>query len=185
MISDFFSSLDILTALLISAVGVGTGFILHEIAHKYVAIHYGAHAEFKMWQTGLILALILPILTFGQFLFAAPGAVYIYGENISRKQNGIISVAGPITNIVLGILFVLAAAIFQSSIAGIIALSAAQINFFLALFNLIPIGPLDGKKVFVWSKSVWAVLFVFSLASVFLFSLIASLILTPLGLLAG
>ena len=104
VISDFFSILDLPTALLISSVGVGTGFILHELAHKYVAIHYGAHAEFRMWQSGLILAIILPIVTFGQFLFAAPGAVYIYGTNISREQNGIISLAGPFTNVAIAIL---------------------------------------------------------------------------------
>ena len=32
-------------ALAIAAVAVGTGFLLHELAHKYVAIHFGAKAE--------------------------------------------------------------------------------------------------------------------------------------------
>jgi Zn-dependent protease len=185
VISDFFSSLDIFTALLISAVGVGTGFILHELSHKYVAIHYGAHAEFRMWQSGLILAIVLPIITFGQFLFAAPGAVYIYGTNITRKQNGIISVAGPVTNIVIAIFFIMLAFIFPKSLIALVAVSASRINFFLAFFNLIPIGPLDGTKVFAWNKTIWAGLFVFTLAGVFLFAIIASLVLSPLAGLLG
>src|SRR3989344_3485369 len=181
VISNFFSSLDIFLALLISAVGVGTGFILHELAHKYVAIHYGAHAEFRMWQSCLILALVLPIVTFGQFLFAAPGAVYIYGTNITRKQNGIISVAGPITNILIAIFFIMLIVIFPKSTIGQISGYAAQINFFLAFFNLIPIGPLDGTKVFAWSKTIWGCLFVFTLAGVFLFTMVASLLMSPLA----
>ncbi len=185
VISNFFSVLDPPTALLISAVGVGTGFILHELAHKYVAIHYGANAEFRMWQAGLILALVLPIVTFGQFLFAAPGAVYIYGANITRKQNGIISLAGPLTNIIIAIFFIVLAFIFPESIIASIALIAARINFFLGFFNLIPIGPLDGTKIFAWNKAIWACFFVFTLAGVFLFTLLASLVLSPFTLIGG
>ena len=43
---------DLLSALVVMLVAVGAGFILHELAHKYVAIHYGAHAEFVMWKNG-------------------------------------------------------------------------------------------------------------------------------------
>ena len=46
-------------AFIVAAVAVGTGFILHELAHKYSAIHYGAHAAFFAWPMGLLLALVL------------------------------------------------------------------------------------------------------------------------------
>jgi Zn-dependent protease len=38
-------------------------------------------------------------------------------------------------------------------------LAGALINAFMAVFNLIPFGVLDGLKVFRWSKPVWLVLF--------------------------
>src|SRR3989344_673417 len=128
-------------------VGTATGFIFHELAHKYVAIHFGAHAEYRMWQYGLGLAVAMAAL-FG-IVFAAPGAVYIFSDNLSRKQNCFISLAGPLTNIMLGLLFTLAYLFFRPpEMLGLITAYGASINFGLATFNLIPIFPLDGSKVF-------------------------------------
>jgi Zn-dependent protease len=47
---------------------VGTGFVLHELAHKYSAKYYGHFAEFRMSPQGLALALIISIATFGHFI---------------------------------------------------------------------------------------------------------------------
>ena len=145
-----------LTQLAIMLVAVGTGFILHELAHKYVGIHYGAHAEFRAWRQGLLLAIGLAILTSGAFVFAAPGAVYVYGNSITRKQNGIISWVGPLTNIGIAFLFgALLAVLRPGEFLARIMISAMYVNFFLAAFNLLPIFPLDGSKVFVWNKAIW------------------------------
>ena len=149
-------------------IAVGTGFILHELAHKYTAIHYGCHSEYFAWPYGLALALALSFLTNGGFVFAAPGAVYIAGE-INRRQNGIISIAGPLVNILLAILFfvvlafvvpLLASNVEIAMIAATIAFIGMRVNFFLAAFNLLPFGPLDGTKVISWNPIVWGILFV-------------------------
>jgi Zn-dependent protease len=132
-------------------VTVGSGFIFHELAHKYVAIRYGAYAEYRSWTLGLVLAIGMAIL-FG-FVFAAPGAVYIYGRNLTKEQNGRIAIAGPATNAVLAIGFI-ALAFFEPSLAGL-AKTGASVNAFLGLFNLIPIFPLDGSKVLAWSRGAW------------------------------
>ena len=60
----------------VTLVSVGLGFVLHELSHKFVAVHYGFYAEYRKWVQGLILALVTAY--FG-FVFAAPGAVYIHG----------------------------------------------------------------------------------------------------------
>lgn len=137
----------------VTFIAVGLGFVLHELAHKFVAIRYGFWAEYRLWVEGLILAVITA--AFG-FVFAAPGAVYIHGEYISREQNGKISLAGPATNIILAGLFFLLLYYFSSvPILGALGLLGFTVNSFLALFNMVPFSILDGAKVFRWNPLIW------------------------------
>lgn len=139
-------------------VGVGLGFILHEVAHKIAAMNYGYWAEYKLWGPGLFIALISSY--FG-FIFAAPGAVHIYGQHMDDRQNGIISLAGPAINILLALIFLVLAIISPN--LGIEHLTFVyqifslgfSINSFLALFNLIPFSILDGAKIFRWNPLLW------------------------------
>jgi Zn-dependent protease len=137
----------------ITLIAVGLGFVLHELAHKFVAIHYGFWAEYKLWAEGLVLAVITSY--FG-IVFAAPGAVYIHGEYISEEQNGKISLAGPLTNIALALIFLgLLSISSASSILYDICLVGFSINSFIALFNLIPFSVLDGAKILRWNPIIW------------------------------
>ncbi len=159
---DFKSMLMIMPIIL---VGTMTGFIFHELAHKYVANRYGAYAQFQMWPVGLIFAVVMSLLTFGKFVFAAPGAVYIGGKYLTNKQNGIISLAGPLANLIIAVIFIISGLIISSSFAKTILFGGAYINSFLGLFNMIPIPPLDGSKVFIWDKVIWTI---FTLIFVFI-----------------
>lgn len=144
-------------------VGVGLGFIFHELGHKFVAMHYGYYAEYELWPTGLFIALIS---SFFGFIFAAPGAVVIYSQGMEEKTNGIISIAGPIVNIVLGLIFLVILSSLgdfmytdTGAILFLICMLGTRINFFLAAFNLLPIPPLDGSKVMSWSIPIWLITF--------------------------
>lgn len=147
-------SLDAKT-IIISFVSVSLGFIVHELCHRFVARFYGAYAEYRMWKTGIWIAMVS---SFFGFIFAAPGAVYIYpksglwGGSISRSENGIISISGPVANVVIALAFFLAD---KAVPLGEIAAFGVSINLWLAFFNMIPIPPLDGSKVLRWDPTIW------------------------------
>jgi Zn-dependent protease len=148
-----------IAGLLLATVLFSMGFILHELAHKYVAQGYGLWAEFRLNMTGVLLTAISII---SPFKFIAPGAVMISGF-ADREKMGRTAFAGPVVNVVItaALLLVLPALgsgwMFQAILAG------ASINSFLALFNLIPFAIFDGRKVYVWNRKLWAMLFVISL----------------------
>ena len=131
-------------------------FVLHELAHKYVARHYGCWAEFRADPRGLKIGLLIA-LAIG-FVFMAPGAVMVAGH-VNRKQNGIIALAGPITNILL-FFFGLFVGGLLITLTGSVMLANLVIfwmwgNAILGAFNMLPFGPLDGRKVKDWSESVF------------------------------
>lgn len=155
-------SLQFLFLFLISMFTAGIGFLFHELAHKVVAQRYGCAAEFRAFDQMLYLALGLAAVV--GFIFAAPGAVMISGQ-VTRKENGLISAAGPLTNYVLGGIFFLLLSVLPSW-ANIFSVGLG-INMWLGLFNLIPFGPLDGLKVFYWNKAVWGILAVLGILVLF------------------
>ena len=152
-----------LSGFIIALIGLGVGFICHELSHKFVAQKLGFRAEFRLWQTGLIIALICAFISLFSpigFLFAAPGAVYILSYT-SRREGGLISLTGPSANIILALIFY-AIAIHSSGLTQLIGTYGMVINLWLAAFNLLPIPPLDGSKIFAWNIPVWAMLMVIS-----------------------
>jgi Zn-dependent protease len=150
----------------VSALTVGVGFLLHELAHKLVAVRFGQVASFKADYAMLALCIGA---AFAGFLFAAPGAVYHRGR-ITTRERGLVSVAGPLTNVALLVAFV--PLLLVGGFLGEVGRLGIVINAFLAAFNMVPFGPLDGKTVLAWSKPVFAVVFVGSAvlaAAAFLF----------------
>jgi len=151
--------LPFLEVFLIMLIAVGVSFIAHEMAHKIVAQRYGHFASYRMWDTGLIIAFFLAV-TVG-WIFAAPGAVYISPGyySISREENGVISMAGAAANLALAFIFLFLRSF--SGFLGIVGGLGLFINVWLALFNLLPIPPLDGSKVLSWNPRIWGVMFLF------------------------
>ncbi len=109
------------------------------------------------------MALLFTFITNGQIIFAAPGAV-VFGSYWAFKRPslgevGKIGIAGVVFNITM--LYILTASYFLTGIA--ILSYAGLINGLLAIFNLIPIGPLDGRKVMQWNSKIWATAFILAI----------------------
>ena len=138
--------------LFVALISTGTGFALHELAHKFVAQRYGCWAEFRYSLQGLVIAII--ISSFVGFLYAAPGAVFIAGR-IDERQNGIISIAGPMTNVCVALALIPVILLFPDSLPAYGLYTVVYFNSFLAIFNMIPLMPLDGAKVLQWNMGIY------------------------------
>jgi Zn-dependent protease len=129
-----------------------SAFLVHELAHKFLAQYYGSWAEFRAQMSGLLITAIsaLPIMP---FKFIAPGAVMV-GLSDGNKF-GRVALIGPLTNLVMGFTFLLLS-LFYSSHSPYFTIGAS-FNGWIALFNLIPFGVLDGQKILDWNKLVWGI----------------------------
>jgi Zn-dependent protease len=162
--------MDILLAVFSLAI-LGFSAILHEIAHGLVAERLGdptARISGRLTlnpksHIDLYMTILLPLLTF----FSSNGTVILGGAkpvpvdpfNLrdGRKDLALVSLAGPLTNILIAIVGSLAIHIFyphsslfsaQNSLFGFLLLNIVYLNLMLGIFNLLPIPPLDGSKIF-------------------------------------
>jgi len=159
---------------------VGIAFVFHELAHKFIAVRFDCKAEYVLWPQGVLFSLLILFISGGRFFFAALGFVSIstfYATrigyryiNLSLREIGLISIAGPTTNVII--------ALIASAISPFIPFAefAVWLNLILAIFNLLPVPPLDGSKVFMWSRLAWAGLISLAVALIFLLPLLGALV---------
>ncbi|MEM2901643.1 MAG: AN1-type zinc finger domain-containing protein [Candidatus Bathyarchaeia archaeon] len=144
-------------AFLISLLTVGLGFVAHELSHRYYGRKLGCHAEFKLWPLGLLMALAFALLSRGSVVFAAPGAVYISPKTpymANKRMYGIISLAGPLANLAVALMF-LTLSITRVTLLSDIGEIGFVVNLWLAAFNLLPLGMMDGQKIYTWDRRIW------------------------------
>jgi len=152
----------LIQAFVIYALTIGIAFLAHEVlGHKFIAQRYQLFAEFWADDLFLLLAILTPF--FSPFVFLAPGAVVISG--VTRVDTyGKIAAAGPLVNIILAIIFgvLLRMGVTVGIIGDLVGLSY-KFNSWLAFFNLVPFGVLDGAKIFAWDKRIWGVMITFAI----------------------
>ena len=134
-----------------------SAFLVHELAHKFLAQYYGSWAEFRAQLYGLLITAIsaLPIMP---FKFIAPGAVMVGLSD--RNKFGRVALVGPLTNLVMGFSFLISTYIYPYHSY---LYAGASFNAWIALFNLLPFGVLDGEKIFGWNKIIWGLTMAFTM----------------------
>ena len=132
----------ILTAVIVAAPAV----ILHEFAHKFLALAYGFTATYSASLFGLAIGVVMKIIGLG-FVFFVPGYVSISGVG-SQMNFGLVALAGPLTNLALFLIF--SAVIKYDLLPGHAQIlhASRQINLWLFIFNMIPLPGFDGFKFF-------------------------------------
>lgn len=149
--------------LLVSLFSIVLAFSAHEGAHRFMAIRLGAIAFFKKWNLGLLLIIVSSLVG---SLFATAGAVQFTGITDESKI-GKSALAGPATNLIIGTsvygIYLLGG--FSSiSLVGFLLINIFRINLWLGLFNMIPIPPIDGSKVFRWDLKIFVIVIVIAVA---------------------
>jgi len=166
-VADYATNTGALFSLLVSIPGVLIAITFHEFAHGYAAYKLGDNTAKNEGRLSLnpfdhLDPIGSLLLLFAGFGWGKPVHVNPrnYTRRISMEQGeAIVSIAGPLMNILLAIVFSLIyCAIYKfagvtfitSTVGGIIMLlisSTISINIGLGIFNLIPLPPLDGSKV--------------------------------------
>ncbi|MBD3187923.1 hypothetical protein GF325_13890 [Candidatus Bathyarchaeota archaeon] len=147
---------------LLASISTG-GFLTHEFSHRQVGRHYGLPARFRLLTFGMLLTAIGVggyLMSSGTFPpFALPGAVVVIGLD-NRDHAGKCKIAGPLSNFIIScIIFPVIFLIPPGNDEyRVLLLYGAYINTFLGVFNMLPVGLLDGANIFKWNKKYYFLL---------------------------
>ncbi len=143
---------------------------VHEAAHAWMAdklgdptarlmgrlslnpiVHYDRVGTTLLLVLVIMRAMGLPVIPFG---WAKPVQFDPYNLKNPRRDSAIISVAGPLSNIIVATILsiVLRLSLLAPSgltIVSLLLVPTIGLNIVLAVFNLLPIHPLDGGKIFI------------------------------------
>lgn len=158
--------------LVASAVAVIVGIVIHESAHAGAAYVLGDATARSRGRVslnpinhidpfGTILLPLLMLVAGGPvFAFAKPVPVYLNNLKHPKRDEVLVSAAGPASNVLLALIAALFMRVLYDSAFSGMSFAVAQrilqfgstfivINLSLAFFNLIPLPPLDGSSILV------------------------------------
>jgi Zn-dependent protease len=166
----------------ILVIGLLYSIILHELAHGYVAEKLGDYTPRYAGRLTLnplahldpIGSFLVPLLTYlaSGFLigWAKPVPINPYNFEKPDRDMALVAIAGPLTNIVIALILASFYKVFYFN--GILlepVLPLIRLNLLLAIFNLIPIPPLDGSRVFLRNLDPQTTIFLEQFGFIFIF----------------
>lgn len=158
--------------LLIDAVALIVGIVIHESAHALAAYALGDKTARSRGRVSLnplahidpFGTVLLPLLMLAAggpvFAFAKPVPVYLNNLKHPKRDEPLVALAGPLSNVLLALAGALIGYVLLPLLAGQAAMSLLNylfsffmtfivVNLSLAFFNLIPLPPLDGSSILV------------------------------------
>ena len=131
-----------------------SGGILGALSDPSAFLVYGVLALITFTPSGLRIGVLLAAIL--GIVFMAPGAVMVAG-NTTREQFGKVALAGPVSNVVLWCIGLASAVAFGGGggIVDDVIYYWMWANGILGALNMLPFGPLDGKKIKTWSDVVF------------------------------
>ena len=149
-----------LPALVIGFLVLLLSLTVHEAAHAWTAMRLGDDTARRLGRVSLnpivhidpVGTLLLPLIAMASgsgmiFGWAKPTPVNVRNLRHPRRDNVLVTVAGPASNLVLALLAAIIYHQLPSGIGSVIAFEAMSLNVLLAVFNMLPIPPLDGGQV--------------------------------------
>jgi Zn-dependent protease len=154
-------NVDKLIGLLILIPVLVVSMMFHELAHGFVAYRLGDSTAKRMGRLSfnpirhmdpLGTAMFFITYLFGGFVFGWAKPVPVSPYYFKNRQWGmaLVSFAGPVTNFILAIVFIVVLNAIHPDVSGWVFevfFRLFQVNVVLGLFNLVPIPPLDGSRV--------------------------------------
>lgn len=128
---------------LIASAVLSPAVVLHELAHKFVALYFNCSAVYNMYFLGLMIGVVLKLIG-SPVLFFIPAFVSITGQ-MTRNAVFWISIAGPLTNLLIYLMARLLLPRMREEMA-FYTYVVSKVNLYLFLFNLLPFPYTDGYQ---------------------------------------
>ena len=133
---------------LVFGLGLIIAITIHEFSHAFVADHFGdptprSYGRLNLNPLRHLDPLGTLMLIFFKFGWGKPVPIDPY--NLTKREEMLVAFAGPASNLILALFFAIIFRFFPNLILYIFI----QTNLVLAIFNLLPIPPLDGSKIFL------------------------------------
>ena len=173
--------------------------VVHEVSHGLAALYLGDDTAEKMGRLtlnplkhldpiGSVLVPLMLIIMHSGFIFgwAKPVPYNPLNLKMPRRDSAILAFAGPLSNFSLALVFglIIRIIIVTSSFVSLLPflMFIVWINLVLGIFNLLPIPPLDGSKIFFYffqSRELEIFLHRYGIIFLFLFIMLGGGIILP------